>query len=126
MKIINSNEAPKAVGPYSQGVIVQNTLYVSGQLPFNPEQMVLISKDIKDQTHQCLKNVLSIVKSAGFELEDIVKCTVYMTDLNQFELMNETYATFFKNHKPARVTIEVSKLPKNVSIEIDAIAHKEI
>lgn len=126
MKIIESNQAPKAVGPYSQATIAQNTLYVSGQLPFDPDKMVLISKDIQEQTHQCLKNVVAIVNAAGFHVEDIVKCTVYMTDLNQFDKMNETYGAFFKNHKPARVTIEVSKLPKQVSIEIDAIAHKEV
>lgn len=125
MKTIESNKAPKAVGPYSQATVVSNTLYVSGQLPFDPKTMSLISHDIKDQTLQSLKNVAEIVLEAGFQLSDIVKCTVYMTDLNQFDDMNEIYDAFFKNHKPARVTIEVSKLPKQVSIEIDAIAHKE-
>lgn len=125
MKFIHTHKAPKAVGPYSQGVVAKGeTLYVSGQIPFIPETMTLVSEDIKEQTKQCLTNILAIVNAAGYEKEHIVRCTVYMTDLSQFLLMNEVYQTFFEDHKPARAAVEVRRLPKDVSIEIDAIAVK--
>ncbi|TNF07322.1 MAG: reactive intermediate/imine deaminase, partial [Bacillota bacterium] len=90
MKTIHTNHAPKAVGPYSQGVLTKGeTLYVSGQIPFVPETMTLVSEDIKEQTLQSLKNVLAIVEAAGMQKEHIVRCTVYMTDLSKFSLMNE-------------------------------------
>lgn len=123
MKFIQTNHAPKAVGPYSQAVFVKgDTLYVSGQIPFDPKTMTLVSDDIKDQTKQCLENVLAIVQEAGLQKEDIVRCTVYMTDLSQFSLMNDVYAEFFGHHKPARAAVEVRRLPKDVNVEIDAIA----
>jgi 2-iminobutanoate/2-iminopropanoate deaminase len=125
MKMIHTNHAPKAVGPYSQGVLAKGeTLYVSGQIPFVPETMSLVSEDIKEQTLQSLKNVLAIVEAAGMQKEHIVRCTVYMTDLSKFSLMNEVYQQFFGDHKPARAAIEVSRLPRDVAVEIDAIAVK--
>lgn len=125
MKMIHTNHAPKAVGPYSQGVLAKGeTLYVSGQIPFVPETMTLVSEDIKEQTLQSLNNVLAIVEAAGMQKEHIVRCTVYMTDLSMFSLMNEVYQQFFGDHKPARAAVEVSRLPKDVSVEIDAIAVK--
>ena len=89
MKIISTKNAPAAVGPYSQGVLIKDTLYVSGQIPFVPETMKLISDSIKDQTRQSLNNVLSIVKEAGMEKENIIKCGVFMQDLSMFKDMNE-------------------------------------
>jgi 2-iminobutanoate/2-iminopropanoate deaminase len=125
MKMIHTNHAPKAVGPYSQGVLAKGeTLYVSGQIPFVPETMTLVSEDIKEQTLQSLNNVLAIVEAAGMQKEHIIRCTVYMTDLSKFSLMNEVYQQFFGDHKPARAAVEVSRLPKDVSVEIDAIAVK--
>lgn len=124
MKTIHTNHAPKAVGPYSQGVLTHDTLYVSGQIPFDPLTNQLISQDIKEQTKQSLSNVLAIVNEAGMLKENIVRCTVYMTDLGDFTLMNEVYSEFFKDHKPARAAVEVRRLPKDVLIEIDAIAIK--
>ncbi|MDY0074426.1 MAG: RidA family protein [Acholeplasmataceae bacterium] len=124
MKTIQTDQAPKAVGPYSQAVLAKDTLYVSGQLPFDPITNSLISEDIKDQTKKSLTNVLAIVKASGMNLENIVRCTVYMKDLSAFSYMNEVYQQFFGNHKPARVTVEVSRLPKDVKIEIDCIAVK--
>ncbi|MDY0295184.1 MAG: RidA family protein [Acholeplasmataceae bacterium] len=124
MKNIQTEHAPKAVGPYSQGVLVKDTLYVSGQIPFNPETNSLISDDIKDQTRQSLNNVLAIVKEAGMQKENIVRCTVFMTNLGDFSLMNEVYSEFFGDHKPARAAVEVRRLPKDVFVEIDAIAVK--
>ncbi|MBU1140999.1 MAG: RidA family protein [Firmicutes bacterium] len=124
MKNISTKNAPSAVGPYSQGVLVKDTLYVSGQMPFVPETMTLISNDIKDQTKQSLNNILAIVHAARMEKEDIVRCGVFMTDLGDFSLMNEVYSEFFGSHKPARAAVEVRRLPKDVLIEIDAIAVK--
>ncbi len=122
MKTIHTENAPKAVGPYSQGVMVQGTLYVSGQIPFDPKTNQLVSNDIKEQTKQSLDNVLQIVKEAGLSKEHIVRCTVYMTNLGDFPLMNEVYSNFFGEHKPARAAVEVRRLPKDVMVEIDAIA----
>jgi len=124
MKFIETKAAPQAVGAYSQGVMIKDTLYVSGQIPFVPETMTLVSEDIQAQTKQSLENVLAIVEASGLKKEDIVRCTVFMTNLQDFPLMNEIYATFFGKHKPARAAVEVSRLPKDVHIEIDAIAVK--
>jgi 2-iminobutanoate/2-iminopropanoate deaminase len=125
MKKIHTDKAPKAVGPYSQGIVSGNTLYVSGQLPFVAETMTLVSPEVKDQTRKSLDNILSIVEAAGFHKEHIVKCTVYMKDLSKFLEMNDAYQLFFGDHKPARVAVEVSRLPKDVDVEIDAIAIKD-
>jgi 2-iminobutanoate/2-iminopropanoate deaminase len=122
MKNIHTKKAPQAVGPYSQGVLVNGTLYVSGQIPFVPETMQLVSEDIAEQTMQSLKNILAIVEEAGLKKENIVRCGVFMTDLSEFSKMNTIYAEFFGDHKPARAAVEVRRLPKDVLIEIDAIA----
>lgn len=124
MKNIQTPHAPQAVGPYSQGVLVKDTLYVSGQIPFVPETMTLVSDDISDQTRQSLKNILAIVTEAGLKKEDIVRCGVFMTNLGDFAKMNTVYAEFFGDHKPARAAVEVRRLPKDVLVEIDAIAVK--
>jgi 2-iminobutanoate/2-iminopropanoate deaminase len=125
MKIISTVNAPKAVGPYSQAVMVKDTLYVSGQIPFVPETMKAAGDDIKSQTLQSLKNVLAIVKEAGLEKENIVKCGVFLKDLSMFKDMNGVYAEFFGDHKPARFAVEVARLPLDVLVEIDAIVVKE-
>ena len=124
-KMIHTPLAPKAIGPYSQAVSVLNQLYVSGQIPFVPETMTLVSEDVTQQTKQSLQNILAIVHEAGFSLTDIVKCTVYLKDMNDFTKMNEAYLTFFGNHKPARAAVEVARLPRDVKVEIDAICVKE-
>jgi 2-iminobutanoate/2-iminopropanoate deaminase len=124
MKFIVTKKAPSAVGPYSQGVMVKDTLYVSGQIPFVPETMTLVSDDIRKQTKQSLTNILAIVEEAGLKKTDIVKCNVYMINLSDFGAMNEVYAEFFGDHKPARAAVEVRRLPKDVQIEIEAIAYK--
>jgi 2-iminobutanoate/2-iminopropanoate deaminase len=109
-KIIATSHAPAAVGPYSQAYQVDDTLFVSGQIPFVPETMLLVSPDVAEQALQSLKNIKAIVDAAGFALTDIVKCQVF--------------AKFFGSHAPARVAVEVSRLPKDVSVEIDAICMK--
>ncbi len=124
MSYIHTAKAPAAVGPYSQAVLAGNTLYVSGQIPFVPESMSLISEKIEEQTMQSLSNVKAIVEAAGFAISDIVKCTVFLKDMNDFAAVNDVYADFFDGHKPARCAVEVSRLPKNVKIEIDAVCVK--
>lgn len=121
MKVIATKNAPAAVGPYSQAVMVNGTLYVSGQIPFVPETMTVAGDDIKTQTKQSLMNILGIVEEAGLQKENIVKCGVFMQDLSMFKDMNEVYAEFFGNHKPARFAVEVRRLPLDVLVEIDAI-----
>lgn len=125
MKMIQTTKAPKAVGPYSQGVVVGNTLYVSGQIPYVPETMKPAGNDIQTQTKQSLQNIIGIVEAAGFAKKDIVKCGVFLQDMAMFKDMNEVYAQFFGNHKPARFAVEVRRLPLDVLIEIDAIVIKD-
>ena len=121
-KVISTTNAPQAVGPYSQGIFVNKTLYVSGQIPFNPHTNSLVSDSIEDQTLQCLNNILGIVEEAGMKKENIIRCGVFMTNLSDFSKMNQIYEKFFGNHKPVRAAVEVNRLPKAVLIEIDAIA----
>ena len=124
MKMIQTNNAPKAIGPYSQGVMTGDTLYVSGQIPFIPSTMMPAGEDIQSQTKQSLMNILGIVEAAGLKKENIVKCGVFMKDLSMFTEMNQVYQDFFGDHKPARFAVEVARLPKDALIEIDAIAIK--
>ena len=123
MKTIHTNKAPKAIGPYSQGILAGNTLYVSGQIPVNLETGKNID-DIYKATTKALEYILAIVNEAGMKKENIVKCCVFLKNLNDFSVMNQAYADFFKDHKSARVALEVSKLPKDVVVEIDCIAVK--
>ncbi len=123
-KTIVTKDAPAAIGPYAQAYQVNDTLYVSGQIPFVASTMTLVSEDIKEQTKMSLQNIAAIVKEAGFSILDIVKCQVFLRDMNDFAAVNEVYATFFKDHTPARVAVQVSRLPKDVGVEIDAICVK--
>lgn len=124
MKFIQTSHAPQAIGPYAQAVFVNDTLYVSGQLPINPLDDAIPS-DIKAQTEQALQNLFAVVEAAGLKPTDIVKCGVFLKDLNDFKPMNEVYERLFGSHTPARAAIEVARLPKDVKIEIDAIAVKQ-
>lgn len=124
-KPIHTDHAPKAVGPYSQAVLTGDTLFVSGQIPYVPETMTPAGDDIASQTRQSLKNVLAIVEAAGLKKTDIVKCGVFLKDLSMFGAMNEVYAAFFGDHKPARFAVEVARLPLDVLVEIDAIAVRQ-
>ena len=123
-KMISTEKAPAAIGPYSQAVEAGNMIFVSGQLPMDPETMNFVSEDIQEQTKQCLNNVLAILNAAGYENKDIVKVTVFLKDMNDFAKMNEVYASFFTDHKPARAAVEVARLPKDAQIEIEAVAVK--
>lgn len=119
---ISTKDAPQAIGPYSQAVRSGNLTFLSGQIPIDPATGEVVTGSIADQTRQVLENLRAILKAANLEMSNVVKTTVYLTDLETFTEMNETYATFFSEPYPARATVEVSNLPKGVKIEIDAIA----
>ncbi|MCU9595313.1 RidA family protein [Caldibacillus thermolactis] len=121
-KKIETNQAPKAIGPYSQGVEVGNFLFLSGQIPVNPETNEVVEKDIVAQTNQVMKNISAILESEGLTLNNVVKTTIFLADMEQFATVNEEYAKHLGDHRPARSTIEVSRLPKDVLIEIEVIA----
>ena len=122
-KKISSSNAPAAIGPYSQAVDLNGTVYVSGQLPVNPKTGEM-PDNISEQTRQALENIGAILKEAGLSFNDIVKTTLLLKNMSDFGAMNQTYALFFPVDKPARVCYEVAALPKNALIEIDAIAGK--
>ena len=124
-KMHATDKAPAAIGPYSQAVEAGNMIFVSGQLPLDPETMAFASGEIQEQTRQSLVNLKAILESAGYRMEQIIKTTVFIKDMNEFGEMNETYAEFFQEHKPARACVEVARLPKDARVEIEAIAVKE-
>ena len=123
-RIINTDKAPKAVGPYSQAVEINNTLYVSGQLPLNPETGKFVSDDIKDQTEQVLKNTGNILDAAGYSFEDVVKSTVLLKNIGDFAAMNEIYARVYTENQPARMAYQVAELPMGALVEIETVAAK--
>ena len=123
-KAIQIPGAPAPIGPYSQAIVSGDTVYVSGQIPLNPFTGELEVGSIEDATHQILKNIESLLKEAGLTLNNIVKCSIFMTDLGQFSEMNAVYGSYFQDVPPARETVQVSKLPMNVPIEISCIAVK--
>lgn len=123
-KVISTPNAPSAIGPYSQAIEVNGTLYVSGQIPFVPATMTIVSDDVKEQTKQSLENVKAIVEAAGYSLNDVVKATVFIKDMNDFALINEVYNEYLGEVKPARATVEVARLPRDVKVEIEVIAVK--
>ncbi|MBS4538639.1 RidA family protein [Clostridium sp. D2Q-11] len=120
--IISTTKAPAAIGPYSQGIKAGNMVFTSGQLPMDPETGELITKDIKSEARQSLSNLKAVLAEAGATLEDVVKVTVFIKDMNQFGDINEVYGEFFNTHKPARSCVEVARLPKDANVEIEAIA----
>ena len=122
MNIISTNAAPQAIGPYSQAIEVNNTLYISGQIPLDPQTMEVIADDVATQTHQCLMNIDAILTKAGYSLNNVVKCGIFLTDMNDFSIVNEVYGQYFHSHKPTRSCVQVAKLPREVKIEIEAIA----
>lgn len=121
-KIIETSAAPAAIGPYSQAVVSGNMVFVSGQIPLDPGSGELVEGDIQQQATQVLKNLEAILKEAGSSLQQVVKTTVYICNMDDFPLVNSVYEGFFKENPPARACVEVSRLPKNVAVEIDAIA----
>ena len=122
--IINSPNAPAPIGPYSQATLVNGTLYVSGQIPLDAQSGNLVNDTIENETHQVMKNLQAILAEAGMDFSHVLKCTIFVKDLNNFGRINETYGSYFASNPPARETVEVSRLPKDVNVEISCIAFK--
>ena len=121
MKPVSTINAPAAIGPYVQGMIVNGLFYSSGQIPLNPEG-VMVEGSIEEQTHQVFANLKAVLEEAGSSLSQVVKTTVFIKDMNDFGVLNEIYAKHFGDHKPARSTVEVARLPKDAKVEIEVIA----
>jgi len=121
MKPVSTTNAPAAIGPYVQGMIVNGLFYSSGQIPLNPEG-VMVEGSIEEQTHQVFANLKAVLEEAGSSLSQVVKTTVFIKDMNDFGVLNEIYAKHFGDHKPARSTVEVARLPKDAKVEIEVIA----
>ena len=123
-KIFNTSKAPAAIGPYSQAVEMNNTLFVSGQIPINPETGKLVEGDITVQTDQVLRNIAAILNEAGYSFTDVVKSTCLLSDIANFKAMNEVYARYYTEKQPARAAFAVKELPMGALIEIETIAMK--
>lgn len=122
--VIATDAAPAAIGPYSQGIEAGPLLFVSGQVPMNPETGEMVTGDIRAQTRQVMENIKAIVEAAGFEMRDVVQCQVFLADLDDYAAMNEVYATYFGDSPPARAAMQVARLPRDVGVEILATAMK--
>lgn len=123
-RIISTNKAPQAIGPYSQAVEVNGTLYISGQVPIDPEIMKVVDGGIQEQTLQVLKNIGAILEAAGYQYSDVVKATCLLSDMANFKAMNEVYGQFFTENQPARAAFAVKDLPLGALIEIETVAVK--
>ena len=122
-KIINTLKAPKPIGPYSQAVFANNTLYLSGQIGLNPKTMELVEGGIMKETEQIMQNLKSVLEAAEMNFENVVKSSIFLANMNDFSQVNKVYGNYFKNHTaPARETVAVKTLPKNVNLEISMIA----
>jgi 2-iminobutanoate/2-iminopropanoate deaminase len=123
-KVIYTKNAPKPIGPYSQAILAGNTLYISGQIAIDTVTSQIINAVIKKETEVVLNNIKAVLKEAGFEMQDIVKTTIFLTDLSNFSIVNTVYAGYFSGNYPARETVQVSQLPKGAHVEISVIAVK--
>ncbi|MFC7787248.1 RidA family protein [Rossellomorea sp. GCM10028870] len=121
MRVVSTKQAPAAIGPYSQGIVVNNLFYSSGQIPLTAEG-TMVEGDVAEQTHQVFRNLQAVLSEAGASLETVVKATVFIKDMNEFGTINEVYGEYFSNHKPARSCVEVARLPKDALVEIEVIA----
>lgn len=121
-KIINTQNAPAPIGPYNQAVLAGETLYISGQIALNPETGELNNASLQDETHQCMKNLQAILSEAGLNFSNVIKSTIFITDMNRFAEINEVYGSYFTGDFPARETVQVAALPKFVNVEISMIA----
>jgi len=120
--VINTVEAPAAIGPYSQAIVANGTVYCSGMIAINPLDGMLIVSDIRAETHQVMRNISNLLHAASSSLQQAVKCTIFMRDMNDYTAINEVYASYFHNAPPAREAVQVSRLPKDVNVEISVIA----
>jgi len=121
-KIISTNEAPGAIGPYSQAVRSGNFLFCSGQIPLDPKSGQIISGDIAAQTRRVMDNIAGVLRAEGLTFDSVVKTTIFLSDIGDFQSVNETYGSYFKQNPPARSTVQVSALPKGANVEIEVIA----
>ncbi|KMO87496.1 endoribonuclease L-PSP [Megasphaera cerevisiae DSM 20462] len=121
--VIATEKAPGAVGPYSQAIKAGDFLFASGQIPINPEKGKITSGDVSGQAEQCMKNVGAILEAAGVSYDDVVKTTVYLTNINFFGAVNEVYAKYFQKNLPARSCVEISQLPKGAFVEVEVVAY---
>jgi len=124
-EIISTENAPGAIGPYSQAVKTGNMVFLSGQIPIDPQTGEFVSADVAEQTEQVLKNLSAVLEAAGTSLNNVVKTTVFLADMNDFTAMNEVYARYFSENKPARATVQAARLPRDARVEIECIAVSE-
>ena len=122
---IRTNNAPAPIGPYSQAIKVGNTIYISGQIAINPATGIIDTTNIESETRQVMENLQAILHEGGYTLDNVVKSSIFLIDMNNFGEVNEVYGNYFKEHFPARETVQVSRLPKDVNVEISMIAVKE-
>ncbi|OLF65858.1 RidA family protein [Staphylococcus sp. MB377] len=120
MKTINTKKAPEALGPYSHAMVVNNLVFTSGQIPLDTEGNI-VSDDVKEQTKQVLDNLSLVLEEAGSDLNSVVKATIFISDMNEFQQINEVYGSYFSEHQPARSCVEVARLPKDVKVEIEVV-----
>jgi 2-iminobutanoate/2-iminopropanoate deaminase len=121
--VVSSRDAPAAIGPYSQAVRTGGLLFISGQIPLDPESGEVVNGDVSAQTHRVMRSLGAILEAAGAGFDDVVRTTIFLTDLGDFARVNEVYGSYFTAPAPTRATVQVAALPKGVSVEIDAIAH---
>jgi len=121
MKFISTKEAPQAIGPYSQAIEVNGMIYTSGQIAMDAKG-VMVAEDVENQTHQVMKNLFYVLEAGGAHFNDVIKTTIFLADMNDFDKVNKIYAHYFGNHKPVRSTVAIKTLPKNALVEIDCIA----
>ncbi|MCC6251513.1 MAG: RidA family protein [Bacteroidia bacterium] len=123
-EIIFTDKAPQAIGPYSQAVKSGSLIFLSGQIPINPQTGELETANVAVETHRVMKNILAVLEAAGYTLDDVVKTTIFLTSMSHFQTVNEVYASYFSGNFPARETVAVAGLPRNVNVEISMIASK--
>ncbi|CDQ20532.1 2-iminobutanoate/2-iminopropanoate deaminase [Halobacillus karajensis] len=122
---VSTNQAPSAIGPYSQATDLGNIIFISGQIPLDPATMEFVSEDVKEQTHQVMKNIQAILKETGLTFKNVVKMNIYLDSMDDFSIVNDVYASYLSDPYPARAAVEVSKLPKGAKVEIEAIAFRK-
>lgn len=122
LEVVSTSKAPQAIGPYSQAIKHNGLVFVSGQIPLDPATMTLVSGSTGDQTRRVLENLKAILDEAGTTFANVMKTTVFLRDMNDFDEMNKVYGEYFTSHKPARATVQVARLPKDVAVEIEVIA----
>jgi len=122
LKTVHTSAAPAAIGPYSQAIVVNNMVFTAGQIPLDPTSGELVGTEIAEQTTRVLQNLKAILEEAGASLQTVIKTTVFLADMSEFAAMNEVYAKFFGDHKPARSTVQAARLPRDVRVEIEAVA----